>query len=321
MKNSSYLSQWRAIALCGLIGLGIIITSEQLVHAERYNLTDLGDLAGGKSKSYGHGLNNLGQVVGVDGQNRPFIYHGNLMMLQGFESGKGQGIAHDINRYGDVVGYVSTYTNTFFSHAALYNRVGIPLLTKTLKFPSAPDGQSEAYGINDFGQVVGYASTKDRGYSHAFLYHNGVVYDLGTLLSPKISSSTALAINNSGQVVGSSQFSETSIKRHAFLYSNDKMVDLRSPNPLLDKLDQSKAQGINKYGHVVGWYMLARENPRAFIYKNGSMQDLNTLLDVTGVGWYLREATAINDNGQILANAHDKNGRSHAVLLTPVPTP
>jgi probable HAF family extracellular repeat protein len=56
---------------------------------------------------------------------------------------------------------------------------------------------SEAYGINNAGQVVGWAGTAS-GEQHAFLYSAGVMTDLGSLGG---GFSIAHDINNSGQVV------------------------------------------------------------------------------------------------------------------------
>jgi hypothetical protein len=48
------------------------------------------------------------------------------------------------------------------------------------------------------------------------------------------------------------------------------------------------------------------------------MLDLNKLLGATGRNYRLISATAINDNGQIVANAVDTlTGSPRAVLLTP----
>ena len=50
------------------------------------------------------------------------------------------------------------------------------------------------------------------------------------------------------------------------------------------------------------------------------MINLNTLLYGNGKNYLLFSATAINDNGQIVAKAYDNAG-AHAVLLTPTGPP
>ena len=58
---------------------------------------------------------------------------------------------------------------------------------------------SNAYGINDSGQVVGMPTPPATPLQHAFLYSGSTMTDLGTL-GGTISSATG--INASGQVVG-----------------------------------------------------------------------------------------------------------------------
>ena len=50
------------------------------------------------------------------------------------------------------------------------------------------------------------------------------------------------------------------------------------------------------------------------------MRDLNTLLDPSGDGWSLLEATRVNNAGQILVTG-THGGVYAAALLTPVPEP
>ena len=54
----------------------------------------------------------------------------------------------------------------------------------------------------------------------------------------------------------------------------------------------------------------------AFVYQNGRFQDLNALIPV-GSGWQLSDAIAVNATGQILVDATNSSGQTHAVLLTP----
>lgn len=80
----------------------------------------------------------------------------------------------------------------------------------------------------------------------------------------------------------------------------------------------SSAGDINILGQVVGLATVNGEN-RAFLYTNGTMIDLNTLIDPAS-GWVLNSANAINDFGQI-AGTGTFNGQQRAFLLTPVPEP
>ena len=64
---------------------------------------------------------------------------------------------------------------------------------------------SQAYAINDFGEVVGMSTTTADGDVHAFIFSHGVMTDL-SLLAPVVatgwSSLNVFDINNNGQIVG-----------------------------------------------------------------------------------------------------------------------
>lgn len=79
---------------------------------------------------------------------------------------------------------------------------------------------------------------------------------------------------------------------------------------------QSHANGINKFGQVVGWaWYSSTANVHAFLYTGGVMYDLNNLVQNLPEGAVLQTATGINDRGQIVANST----LGHAYLLTPAP--
>ena len=69
-------------------------------------------------------------------------------------------------------------------------------------------------------------------------------------------------------------------------------------------------------GTIVGFSLIAGNSAQhAFLFQNGQLLDLNSLINLSGT--YLQEATAINDLGQIVANGSD----GQAYLLTPIPEP
>src|SRR5439155_869072 len=87
---------------------------------------------------------------------------------------------------------------------------------------------------------------------------------------------------------------------------------------------ESAASDINARAEIVGWStLLASSERQAVIWKSGEIANINNLL-AAGSGWVLREATAINDLGQIVGvGVHD--GQTRAFLLSPTrngtPTP
>jgi probable HAF family extracellular repeat protein len=58
----------------------------------------------------------------------------------------------------------------------------------------------------------------------------------------------------------------------------------------------------------------------AFIYRNGEMIDLNSLIDPE-LGWNLVWATGINDEGKIVGTGYNALGQENSFLLTPNPEP
>lgn len=120
---------------------------------------------------------------------------------------------------------------------------------------------SQASAINNRGEIVGVSgtarktkhTTSYRFISHAFLWQKGKMRDLGSLGGDN---STALALNDRGDVVGYSELPNTESYQshsqiwllHAFLYTNGKMRDLGTlPGDIV-----SIANGINAEGQVVG---------------------------------------------------------------------
>ena len=172
--------------------------------------------------------------------------------------------------------------------------------------------------------------------THAFIYQapansgpatSGPMRDLGVLGGL---SSYGMAINAYNHVAGYSTIKANDERVHAFLHDGNKMIDLGSLGASRWGSDVSKALGVNSLDQVVGYTYLpvVGEMPIqqvAFLWRRdangiGQMIDLNTLLYGPGRNYRLISATAINDDGQIVANAYEiSSGSVRAVLLTPTP--
>ena len=160
---------------------------------------------------------------------------------------------------------------------------------------------SEAAALNLFGDVVGTADTPD-GESHAFLYRDGTMVDLGTL--PGGTSSAATAITDTGTIVGRSgingfgpQFREGS---QAFVWQDGRMRALGAlycPCSFNERYGTSRAFGINSAGRIVG-DSLMRRHPmtHAFLWQPDTMSDLST---AAGAAWS-STAYGINEREEVV---------------------
>jgi probable HAF family extracellular repeat protein len=83
-------------------------------------------------------------------------------------------------------------------------------------------------------------------------------------------------------------------------------------------LPVSLATGINNPGQVVGFSQdMNGNNTVAFLWQDGVMTDLNTLLPPDSP-WFFIEALGINDRGQIAGYAlNTSTGEVHAIVATP----
>ena len=174
-----------------------------------------------------------------------------------------------------------------------------------------------ATGINSSGQVVGYSSTVDN--------YNNLIYDGFSIVNGNITAlccpnSLANAVNANGYIVGVSD-SWTHCPE-VFIWYGSGDTDLGDC--------PGTALGISSDNWIVGYTGLQSGTNCSDWGTSGScsaflaasttnctgLWDLNTLLDASGAGWVLKEATGINDSHQIVGYGVTPNGEHHAFLLT-----
>ncbi len=165
---------------------------------------------------------------------------------------------------------------------------------------AAAGGTSFSNGVNNRGQVVGDSTTK-AGSRRAFLWQNGRMRDLGTLPGERSVGSSAVAINERGQIAGNS-WGTGQASSHAVLWEKGTVRDLGTLGG-----KRSYATAINDRGQVVGKSTTKTGAEHAFLWQDGKMRDLGKF------GW----PGAINDRGQIVGWGRfptDGRGEAHAAL-------
>jgi probable HAF family extracellular repeat protein len=315
-----------------------------------YTFSDLGVLPGDYA-SYPEDVNNLGQVVGFSrgtSVERAFLYSGGALTDLGtgdqsvasaindqgvvvgmrtdadgtpgyapfryaggtFATLPGLASATDINNNGQISGSTHVPGSLYDDRAAFAD--GTTVIDLHPSWDTDPAGSTGAVAISQDGtKVAGNGEDPMPGGvgQYAFVYSGGTATRIPEL--PPVDTThgsfatRATDVNDRGDVVGYSG-------GHAFFYSNGSTVDLGSLGTGL-----SAAEGINNLGHVVGMTNLDNgDTDRAFIYRDGVMTDLNTLVS-NRTPAPLVGAKAISDAGHVTGLYRARDGSYHGYLLTP----
>jgi probable HAF family extracellular repeat protein len=153
---------------------------------------------------------------------------------------------------------------------------------------------SEAFGINNFGAIVGYSNSSDGVRAFVWAPDGKQMQGLAPLAGGEFSK--AFAINDTGLIVGSSG---SPLGTRATLWSGGRIRNLGA----LPGETFSEAHAINASGAVVG----SSRGPagmRAFLWESGKgMQVLRAL-----TGGRFSTASGINDSGDIVGSAESTGG-------------
>ena len=164
--------------------------------------------------------------------------------------------------------------------------------------------RSSVSDINNRGQIVGSfepAGVGDAMLSHAFLWQNGKMTDLGVL--PGYEDCYVAEISERGQVVGSCYTADGETAR-AFLWDKGHLTALGTLGG-----KSSHATGINEHGQVVGSSGTGKGRTHAFLWQSGKMKDLGALPHGKN-----STAVAINERGQVIGSGDSAGGAGHAFL-------
>jgi probable HAF family extracellular repeat protein len=261
--------------------------------------------------AYATGINNLNQTVGtIDWGSNTYVYaigHNGVVWSDGMYVLSAPIVPHllyslteanAINNRGQVVGAIGCCTTLGVGHALFWDSSDtVDLGTLGGPDETFQDYCSDAVGINDLGQIVGWSTTVTLPQSggcgsagekapHAFTWTKKQgMQDLGTL--PGDTMSVARAINYSGEVIGT---------------SGDSIEDTGFPHP-----------GHDPYHNILSIAVVGR--PFIWSPRRG-MSDLNHLI-APHSRWVLTTASGINDWGQIVGEG-TRNGEPHGYLLTPI---
>jgi uncharacterized membrane protein len=272
-------------------------------------------------------INSKGVIVGDgdDGDGRPlgWILSGGKM-VNFFSNNGGNTRPIAINEAGQVGGYYIKGFSGRWRGAIWTVDAKDPRKSTKIDLPLLPGGDPlkdscVPLGFNKSNQAAGYVSNSTIGQHATFWNNDGShsIVDLGVFEYDW--SSLALAINDLGQVVGSSH---PPFGSRPVLWDNDAAhtaIEL----PLLPGDNYGSAHIINNDGTIVGFSAASEAGTwnvspsRQVIWIGGQVYDFISILDESASGWTFGEMMSINNKGQMVG-AGFHNGVPRAMILSPV---
>jgi probable HAF family extracellular repeat protein len=254
----------------------------------------------------------------------PFMWQDGVMTKLATLGGE-NGFANMINNRGEVAGLAETAMKDPAAGCPVHRFEPVVWINgKIYALPTFPgDSDGVAAALNDKGQVAGASGTcspfnPNSGLylteNHAMVWENGKGTDLGNLGPNGLpgAGNHACAINNQGAAVGHVTSKASTV---AFLWTREK--GMKGLGTLTGDL-ASFALGINDEGQVVGQSISPDFSTfRAFLWQNGSMIDVNTLVTSNPAKLYLLSGVSINSRNEITGLAVDGAGAFHGYVAIP----
>lgn len=227
-------------------------TSQAFVWTETFGVRLLGGLVPG-GDSFGNATNNHAQVVGTataaDGAPHLFVWSGSQGMVDRHPAGALGSYGYAINLFGQVAGMMVLTDGR--QRAILVEPKGRSLRLGCIGADNGQACHSQAFGINDRGEVVGVSGTGAR--SHGFIWSaEAGMRDIAAGGPYADAEVKAQAINAAGQVVGSLMVQN--FFRAAYWDAANGLhdiADLIDPaDPLAGRVKYTQPVGINTAGQI-----------------------------------------------------------------------
>lgn len=258
-----------ACRLSAMVGIVVLSLAKLPASQGDYRAVILGD-------GQAYGINNRGEVAGfATAVGQPTLRA--VVWREGGSLDLGIGVALGINDESRVVGRRPV---DGCAEAVVWTA------TQVLPLPhlSTDVCQSAASAINNRGQIVGW-SALDNGRTHAVLWEDGRVTDLGVRSdAPVDSDSFAYDINERGDVVGQGMNEQGPI---AFLWMQGQMTYVGEPMTSTP----GEFIGINNRGMTTGYLEVPGTSSVAILWRNGQVLNLTAPSHAVG--------SKINERGTV----------------------
>ena len=270
------------------------------------------DLPQGTSSSLALAINDSGQIGGQratpDGF-RVFLIDGEKVIDVDPLPGHNWVEFGGMNASGTIVGlsiaFGSGVSSSFKWHHGQIEDIGVDLPLK---------GVNRALGVSDSGMVTGFMGQTMFPYNyHAFIWDNGKVIDLG-LPFPECFATEGTAINNQGHVCGrwwKSIDTAPFFEWRGFFYDGEQSIDIDLPDA-----EEIFPHDLNNADQIVGYaYYPGDSFTSAILWQNGTLFNLNDLVEKSSEPVYIRNALEITEDGLIYGYSFGTS----AVRMTPLP--
>jgi probable HAF family extracellular repeat protein len=289
-------------------------------------ITDLGTFGG--ANSLAGAVNDRGQITGVAQNAEPDLFNfGNLIGLPSSTQWRGflweDGVMRDLGTLGGpdaaVTGDLALnergqIAGISFTDEVINPVTGVPTLDSFLWNDGFVDlgtlggTFTNAFTINNRGQVSGYSDVAGDLEAHAFRWSKGRLQDLGTLGG----FAGGGWINDAGVVIGASTTpGDTAVR--GVIWRGRGIEELGA----LDGDDCSDAFVVNAKSQVIGPSFSCNGNESSgYLWDDGVLLDLNAFVPPTSK-LHVIVSKYINDRGMITGAGVLPNGDEHAVLFIP----